>query len=367
MLAPTPADQAKRLAAIRTYELGAQIHAGRMSGLVELASQITDCPIALVSIVHADRQTFEAVCGLDLDGTDLQRSVCAHAILEDGLLEIGDLRADPRTADNPLVTDPEDPLLFYAGAQIVTAEGIALGSLCVLDRKPRRLSDGQHKGLRILADQAMRMLELHEALRRADELRREADHRVKNSLASIAAMTRMTASRSRSEETRAALEQVQARIAATSALHRELYRQDLDAAGIEVSDYLAQIVRYLAEMAPDEIAISCRIEPLRLPGPKAASLGLLLNEMVSNAVKHGFPDERPGRIVVVGETAETGEWRLTCNDDGIGGAAKGGSQGLGGRLMAASAQHLGGTVTHGPREDGKGYVATLTYTPVPVE
>ncbi|PWJ19303.1 histidine kinase dimerization/phosphoacceptor domain -containing protein [Jannaschia seohaensis] len=363
MLAPTPANQAQRLAAIREFDLGAQVHTQRLAGLVDLASQITDCPIALISIVREEGQSFEAACGLDVEGTDLQRSVCSFAILQEDILEIEDMRADPRTADNPLVTDPADPLLFYAGAPIVTADGVVLGSLCVLDRRPRRLGDQQRQALRVLADQAMRMLELHKALRAADELRREADHRVKNSLASIAAMTRMTARRSKSEETKAALAQVEARIAATSALHRELYRQDIGAEGIEVSDYIAQIVRHLAETAPEEIAISCRIEPLRLRGTQASALGLLINEMVSNAIKHGFPEERPGSIRVVGRLDEAQTYVLTCTDDGIGGAAKPSSSGLGGRLMQASALQLGGTMEHGPRTDGAGYLAELRFMP----
>lgn len=361
MLAPKPANQAARLAAIRQFELGNQVHAGRMDGLVEMASQISECPIALVSIVHDGGQIFEAASGLDVPGTGLEASICSHAILQGAVFEIEDTRRDPRTADNPLVVDAEDPLLFYAGAPIVTADGITLGTLCVLDRRPRRLSDRQRRGLAILADQAMRMLELHEAVRTADELRREADHRVKNSLASIAALARMSAGRTSSDETRDALQQVQARIEATAKLHQELYRQDMGEEGIEVSDYLSRIVRHLSEMAPHDVAVSCRVEPLRLPGRPAAALGLLLNEMVSNAFKHGYPDGRAGRVRVVGAQIGIGTYRLTCTDDGIGGAAGPTSSGLGKRLMLASAQQLGGSIDAGPLEDGSGYEVRLTF------
>ena len=367
MLAPTPRDQSARLAAIRRFDLGQQVHAGRMSGIVDLASQITGCPIALVSMVRDDGQVFEATCGIDSDGTDLERSICSHAILQDDVFEIADTREDPRTADNPLVVDPHDPLLFYAGAPIVTEGGIVLGTVCVLDRRPRRLGDAQRRSLRILADQAMRMLELFEAVRKADELRREADHRVKNSLTSIAALARMSMRGAASEETREALGQVQARIEATAKLHAELYRQDMGEKGIEAADYLERIVRHLDEMSPQGVAVSCRLDPLRLSGKAAAALGLLLNEMVSNAFKHGYPDGRTGRVRVVGRREDAERYVLTCVDDGVGGAAPVSQSGLGGRLMLASAQELGGEIERGPRADATGYEVTVSFDAGPAE
>jgi two-component sensor histidine kinase len=363
MLAPKPKDQAARMAAIRQYDLGGNVHAGRLDGLVEMAAQVTGCPIALVSIVHDDGQEFEARTGTELRGTDLGRSICSHAILQDGVFEIGDTREDPRTAANPLVTDPNDPLLFYAGAPIVTRDGVALGTVCVLDRRPRRLGDGERRSLAILADQAMRTLELHHAVRKADELRREADHRVKNSLASVAALARMSAARAKGEEVREALQQIQSRIEATAKLHAELYRQDLEEQGIEVSDYLTRIVRHIDELAPPGVMLSCRIEPLRLPGRRAAALGLLLNEMVSNAFKHGYPDGREGRVRILGAWDGEAGYGLTCVDDGIGGAAPASRSGLGGRLMQASAIELGGRIESGPRADATGYSVALRFVP----
>jgi two-component sensor histidine kinase len=366
MRAPYFPDQVERRAAIRRFELGARAHAQQLEGIVELASQITGCPVALVTTVHEEGQFFEAASGLDLEGTGRERSVCQHAILQGDVFEIADLREDPRTAQNPLVTDPEDPLVFYAGAPIVTESGVPLGTVCVLDRRPRRLGDAERRSLAILAGQAMRMLELHEAVRKADELRREADHRVKNSLASIAALARMSAARAEGDETRAALRQVQSRIEATAKLHAELYRQDMGPEGIEVSEYLARIVRHLSELAPPDVTVSCRVEPVRLKGAAAAALGLLLNEMVSNAFKHGYPDGRAGQVRVAGCVDPSGRYELTCIDDGIGGAAPVSTSGLGGRLMLASAQDLGGEVTRGPLTDGAGYAVKVTFNGIPV-
>ena len=359
MMAATPLDQEARLRAIAKFDLGRQVHQGRLDPLVELASQITECPVALVSIVHADAQRFEARCGLDVDSTGLEMSICSHAILQRELLEIPDCSLDARTRDNPLICDREPPFRFYAGAQIVTSQGVVLGSLCVLDEKPRRLSELQKRTLRVLADQAMQVLELHEALQMADDLRREADHRVKNSLAGIAAVARMSAAQATSEETRGALRQVQSRIEATARLHAELYRQDLGEEEIEVSDYLGGILDHLRAMAPPGIEITGAIDPLRLSSSRAAALGLLANEMVSNAFKHGFPDGRAGRIEVTARHDGDGRYVLTCSDDGIGSEAAPSESGLGGRLMEASTVQLGGTLHAGPGQDGRGYDVRL--------
>ncbi|GIT92261.1 sensor histidine kinase [Jannaschia pagri] len=363
MLASKPVNQSERLAAIRQYGLGERVHAGQMTNLVELASQITDCPIALVSIVHEDCQRFEAACGLAVTHTGLEASICSHAILQQDILEIEDLRADPRTADNPLVLDKKDPLQFYAGAQIVTSDGVMLGSLCVMDRTPRRLSDSQRRGLRTLADQAMRMLELHDAMRAADTLRKEADHRVKNSLTGIAALARMSAATASSEETRSALEQVQNRIQATAKLHGQLYRQSHGGEGLmSVPEYLEDILSSLRDLSPDDVSLTWDIAPLALRSQAVGAIGLIVNEMVTNAFKHGFADAQPGTVTLVGRRDGRHTYELICRDDGLGsGASEEEGTGLGSQLMRATAVQLGGQISCGPRSDGPGYEARVTF------
>ncbi|WP_371153307.1 sensor histidine kinase [Jannaschia sp. 2305UL9-9] len=355
MLAQQPANQAKRSATIRQFDLGQRLHEGKLNGLVEFATEMTGCPVALVSIVHEDAQRFEATCGLDMWETGLDSAVCAHAILQEEILEIPDCRLDPRTRDNPLVLSEEHQLRFYAGAQIRTEDGIVLGSLCVLDRVPRVLTDLQRRTLRLLADQAMRMLELYQAVQNADHLRREADHRVKNSLASIAAVARLTASRAKNEETREALQQVQARIEATSRLHAELYNQDVGEQDIEVSGYLEGIAGHLRDIAPPDVTLKQTFAQMRMPSRAMAALGLLVNEMVSNAYKHGYPDGRPGKILLTAGPIGQDTYVLRCSDDGIGPSDEVTASGLGSLLMKASATQLGGVLTQGARKDGTGF------------
>jgi two-component sensor histidine kinase len=139
--------------------------------IVRLAAQICGTAVSLVSFVSRDRQWFKARVGFAASETDLSRSVCAHALIEPDLLVIEDLSLDPRTAANPLVTD--DPgIRFYAGAPLRASNGEVLGSLCVIDAKPRRegLSAAQAEGLRGLARQVIIQMDLRRALAERDAL-----------------------------------------------------------------------------------------------------------------------------------------------------------------------------------------------------
>ncbi|MDQ2765219.1 MAG: ATP-binding protein [Pseudomonadota bacterium] len=138
--------------------------------IVLLASRICETPVALVSFVASDRQWFKARVGFDQCQTPLDQSVCAHAIQQPGLLIIPDLTADPRTHQNTLVTEGPH-IRFYAGARLETREGQALGTLCVIDTKPRPegLTSEQANSLEALARQVMTQLDLRVAQREQSE------------------------------------------------------------------------------------------------------------------------------------------------------------------------------------------------------
>jgi PAS domain S-box-containing protein len=142
-------------------------------GIVQLACQLCDVPVALVSLVAGDRQWFKARVNFPPCETDLNSSVCAHALDQpDAMLIIPDLTADSRTAANPLVTG-EPHIRFYAGAPLQTADGLVLGTLCVIDKKlrPEGLSDAQKHNLRLLADQVLTLLEMRQTVTARDALR----------------------------------------------------------------------------------------------------------------------------------------------------------------------------------------------------
>ena len=124
--------------------------------LTHAAATLTGCPIAMVSLVDGDRQWFKSRVGLDQTQTPRQWSLCSRAILEPGLMQVRDATADPRFANNPLVTG--DPgIRFYAG-QPLTVDGIRIGTLCVIDTRPRELSAQAQEGLKDLGAAAAAML-----------------------------------------------------------------------------------------------------------------------------------------------------------------------------------------------------------------
>lgn len=137
-----------------------------------LASFLCDAPIALISLVDKDRQWFKSRVGIDIAETPRDIAICAHAILGEDVFEVGDAAADPRFADNPLVTgDPH--LRFYAGVPLKTSDAQAIGTLCVIDRVPRHLDPRQRTALQALGRQVMRLIELRRATRLQASLRRD--------------------------------------------------------------------------------------------------------------------------------------------------------------------------------------------------
>ncbi|TVQ77232.1 MAG: sensor domain-containing diguanylate cyclase [Phycisphaeraceae bacterium] len=122
----------------------------RFERITRLAQRLLDAPIAAISLVDADRQWFKSIQGFAAEETSRRISFCGHAILHDDVLVVEDARRDARFAGNPLVTGPPN-VVFYAGCPIRSVDGSTLGSLCVIDRKPRKLSREDLQALQDLA------------------------------------------------------------------------------------------------------------------------------------------------------------------------------------------------------------------------
>jgi EAL domain-containing protein (putative c-di-GMP-specific phosphodiesterase class I)/GAF domain-containing protein len=157
----------ERIALIEALNVMDPALARSLDPVTELAAFTFGTPIALISIVDADSQRLISRVGLALQRTDRHHSICSCAIESAGILQIPDLREDPRFRDNPLVAGPES-MRFYAGAPLVTRSGIALGALCVMDRAPRVLSDNEQRQLQTLAQIVVNQMELKMSLGRRD-------------------------------------------------------------------------------------------------------------------------------------------------------------------------------------------------------
>lgn len=131
--------------------------------ITQITAELCEAPICMISLVEEDRQWFKSEVGLGIRETPIEQSVCAHAVAQNSYLEISDTQSDPRTKDNSLCHG-DRAFRFYAGAILKTLEGWPLGTLCVLDFKPRELSDLQRRVLAVHAKSVTRQLELTKAL-----------------------------------------------------------------------------------------------------------------------------------------------------------------------------------------------------------
>ena len=166
MSAPIPQNESKRLKVLWQYEVLDTVPEEVFDDLTELAARICEAPIALISLVDEKRQWFKAKVGVTISETSRELSFCAYAITQSDLFIVPDATQDKRFANNPLVTsDPK--IRFYAGAPLITPDGHALGTLCVIDKVPRELRPEQKQALRILARHVVTQLELR---RRSCEL-----------------------------------------------------------------------------------------------------------------------------------------------------------------------------------------------------
>jgi len=157
--APFPENEDERLSELLSYDVLDTEAEQLFDDLTALASQICETPIALISLVDPDRQWFKSRVGLDAEETSREIAFCSHAILQQDVFEIPNASEDPRFFDNPLVTGAPD-IRFYAGAPLITPSGHAIGTLCAIDRKPRKLSEAQKASLQTLSKSVVAHLEL---------------------------------------------------------------------------------------------------------------------------------------------------------------------------------------------------------------
>jgi two-component sensor histidine kinase len=346
--------EAQRIAALRSYEILDTPREREFDEVVRVVSAICETPISVINLIDEGRQWFKAEVGLGVRETPLPASICAHAILQQGLFVVPDTLEDRRFLDNPLVIgDPK--LRFYAGALLETSEGFPIGTICVLDYKPRTLNDNQKSLLRLMADQVMKLLDYRQVVRaertareqaeqllkQNEVLARESDHRVMNSLQLVSAVLALQ-SRGASETAKVDLEDARRRVQAIATVHRQLH-QSGSLAEIDIAPFLNRLCENLKESAPVGIsAISVTSDPMRLSSDSASAMGLIVAELAANSFKHGFPNGAAGSLWVAFSKQEQG-WVLCVADDGIGlppdfDPAK--SKGVGMRVIVSLAKRL---------------------------
>ena len=331
-----------------------------MTKSFEVTSAICNAPISVINLIDQGRQWFKAEVGLGVRETPIDSSICAHAILQSELFIIPDTTQDDRFCDNPLVTgDPR--LRFYAGALLETPEGFPLGTVCVLDYKPRNLDQTQKDFLRLMAHQVMKLLELrriaaaeHIARLKAEEvvkenetLMREGDHRLMNSLQLVQSLLALQSRSAASEETKTQLALASNRVLAIATVHKQLHLTG-SMEEVDIGDFLRRLCESLKHTAPPQIeAIKLTADTCLRRSDVASGLGLLVAELVTNSFKYAYAVDQRGNISVDFKQTQDG-WRLVVSDEGRGlpeGFDIGQSKGFGMQVVKAFVQRLSAKLT----------------------
>ena len=184
--APLPENESQRVASLHALQILDTLSEERFERITRIAQRLFDVPITSITLVDANRQWFKSCVGLSVPETSRDVSFCAHAILSDEALVIPDARTDPRFADNPLVTG-EPYIRFYAGQPLSDTKGYKLGTLCIIDRRPRRMSAADLRALKDLAywaENELNTIELNHAL----TIQRQAEEAIQKSEARFRAI-----------------------------------------------------------------------------------------------------------------------------------------------------------------------------------
>lgn len=344
-----PASELQRLAAVRRYDILDTPPDGAFDRITALAARRFGVPISIISIVDHDRIWFKSHHGVPVDQVGRDPGLCASAILSDDPHILTDASIDPRSLANPLVAG-DFGLRFYAGVPLTTDDGHNLGTLCIIDKEARPIDQSQIEDLKDLAaivmDQIEMQLSARRAVSQAELMAKEIDHRVMNSLQFVSGLLSM---QSRSLDDADAVGHLQLaanRVSAVAQVHRHFYAVAANQASCIT--FLRRLCADLESILGREIRVSG--DEGDIPTTSVQPIGLLVNELVTNAAKHGHG------LIDVHYEIEADQHTLTVSDEGRDLPKDfdpaGASQSLGMRVVVSLARQLGGVLTSGHRPDG---------------
>ncbi len=353
-----PVDEPQRMEAVRRYNILDTPPDGAFDRITSLAARRFNVPIAIISIVDTDRIWFKSHHGLPVEQIDREPGLCASAIMKAEPYILENAATDLRSLANPLVAG-DFGLRFYVGVPLRTSDGFNLGTLCVIDRQPRPIGQGEIDDLEDLASIVMDQMELRlsakNAVCKAETLAQEIDHRVMNSLQFISGMLAMQ-SRTLGGDAASQLEIAANRVATVARVHHH-FSAEIVGDGIACLPFIARLCDDLSGILGASIKVEGDEE--EVSAKTMQSVGLIVNELVTNAAKHG-----QGAISV--SYVVSGDGRvLTVSDQGEGippefdpTTAK---SGLGMKVVGLLAKQLGGTFTASLGPNGRGSVFVVAF------
>lgn len=354
-----PENEAQRMAAVRRYNILDTPPDGAFDRITAIAARRFDVPISIISIVDDDRIWFKSHHGLPgVSQIGRDPGLCASAILSPDPHILLDASADPRSLANPLVAG-EFGLRFYAGVPLRTSDGYNLGTLCVIDKAPRPIDQAQIEDLKDLASLVIDQLELRLAARReaakGEILAREIDHRVMNSLQFVSSMLTLQSRLPDLADPAGQLQEAASRVAAVARVHRH-FQMDEAAETTSCIAFLRRLCADLCDILGKAIIVSG--DEGHVPTTSIQPIGLIVNELVTNAAKHG-----EGEIQVIYRIIGDGHEISVCDEGG--GLPEGfdpnESGGLGTRVIITLAKQLGGRIAATASPTGRGSCFTVSF------
>jgi K+-sensing histidine kinase KdpD len=327
--APKPENEVQRLQTLRDFKILDSAEEIEFDEIVALASKICESEISLISLIDESRQWFKAKIGLDADETERDIAFCAHAIHDDKIMEVQDTYEDQRFFNNPLVLN--DPRIrFYAGMPLETQDGYRLGTLCVIDSKPKKLNDHQRFALRILANQVIKLMELRirnfelqQSIETRNRLLSVIAHDVKAPLKSLALLAGyMTKDNIVIEELIKVAVEIEKVAHRTGDLVENIlsWAQNIvDRNGLKVepidliplTDEIQEL--YATMLAKKNLTLKISLEVNKVVGD-AEMIKFIFRNLIGNAIKFSENSE----ILVYTRSQDVDGWQLKISDQGLG-------------------------------------------------
>ena len=353
-----PANEPQRMAAVRRYDILDTPADGEFDRITAMAARRFDVPISIISIVDEDRIWFKSSHGVEARQIGRDPGLCASAILQDSAYILTDAKVDIRSLANPLVAG-DFGLRFYAGVPLKTSDGFNLGTLCVIDREPRPIDQKQIDDLTDLASVVMDQLEFRlsarRALSQANIMAREIDHRVMNSLQFVSAMLQLQRRTAQHPEVASQLSVAANRVTAVARVHRH-FHVDPSISSTPALGFLQRLCADLATIL--EVRISVEGDDGLLPTTSIQPLGLLTNELVTNAAKHGA-----GKITLAFSIGDMCKFVVCDEGEGLpqGFDPRTSSIGLGMKVVETLVQQLHGSLSVSVNPAGQGACFTVMF------
>lgn len=339
--APLPKNESERLKTLKELEILDTHLEQAYDAITDLAAQICDAPICLISLIDENRQWFKSRHGLDAEETPRELAFCSHAILQDDIFEIKNAFEDERFHDNPLVTG-EPRVIFYAGAVLKMLNQQNVGTLCIIDHEPRELTKEQKEALKTLADQVVSQFELRKHIKKLkdsnekmtvlnkkkSQLYASVSHEIRTALNGIIGVIDLLKDTSQNDE------QIEYTNIATKCGHNllnilndvldmskiESGKLELDIEPFSPHELVSETVQIFApEAAKKSLSFGIEVDdniPHELSGDATRIQQILIN-FISNALK--FTESGGVTVKLSGEKhAETFNLNICVQDTGIG-------------------------------------------------